>query len=109
MSKGDKSFDGFMAEVRASLEKHAVRKGYNDHGADGGNSLYDFTCEIGAEPGHTIGEIIYKGREYCHEPRAVLPVKIAAWAFLLWRKTEELRKRKGLASECSENSLPHPA
>ena len=101
---GERTLEAFFAEVRGSLEEHAERKGYNVTGADGDNALYQFTLEIGAEPGHSVGECIYKLREVLHEPREVLPLKVAAWMFLLWRDTPTLREMRDLPPE----ALPEP-
>jgi hypothetical protein len=96
---GERTFVQFVEEVRGSLEEHAERKGYNTNGADGDNALYQFTLEIGAEPGHSVGECVYKLREVLHEPREVLPLKVAAWMFLLWRDTPTLREMRDLLPE----------
>jgi hypothetical protein len=85
-----------MKEVKESLEEHAARKGYNKAKIDDPNPLYEGEVSVGSEPGHSVGEIRYKAAEYVEEPREVLPVKIAGWAYLLWRYTPEMRKKKGL-------------
>ena len=81
----DRGVEKFFHAVRESLETHAQRKGYNETGADGPNLLYELTKQIGASAGHSMGEIIYKATEYMKEPREVLLIKIAAWAFLEWK------------------------
>lgn len=80
-----RSLDSFFALVRDSLEGQAKRKGYNETGPDAENKLYEFTKHIGASAGHSIGEIIYKATEYMKQPREVLLIKIAAWAYLEWK------------------------
>jgi len=40
---------------------------------------------LGIAAPHGIGEIIYKCAEFLKTPRKVLLVKIAGWAFILWR------------------------
>ena len=94
-----RTFATFMEEVRGSLDHHAERKGYNNGGTDGPNGLYDEGIEWGDEPAHSVGEARYKLRELLHEPREVLPVKVAAWMFLVWRAIPEFRSRRGLAPE----------
>ncbi len=81
----ERTFAEFQRLVKESLEEHAQRKGYNRNGADGENLLYEFTAKVGAEPGHTIGEVIYKLVEFLHQPREVLLIKGAGWLYLLWR------------------------
>lgn len=91
----DNTFEGLKPQPRTmaeffrliddSLGAHASRKGYSDAGADGTNKLYEFTQSIGASAGHSCGEIIYKMTEYMKEPREVLLIKAAAWAFLEWK------------------------
>ena len=85
MPAGERTFAAFMEEVRASLEGHAERKGYSNGGADGVNPLAEFMVTIGAEPGHSVGEIIHKCVEHLKSPRDVNLVKIAAWAFIAYR------------------------
>lgn len=91
----DRTFAAFIKLVKESLEEHAARKGYNKKSIDSENPLYESEVAIGSEPGHTIGEIRYKAAEYIEEPREVLPVKIAGWAYLLWRFTPQMKARKG--------------
>ena len=81
----DRTFDRFAEQVRESLEKYACSKGYNDKGTDGQNLLYELTKQAGLSAGHSMGEIVYKAVEYGKEPREVLLIKIAAWAFLEWK------------------------
>jgi len=69
----DKTFAAFAAAVRASCEEHAQRKNYTNSNVDG-------DC---------IAEIVTKAIEYLKTPRRVLLEKIAGWAFILWRETED--------------------
>ena len=83
------AFQKFVAEVEDTLSGHAKRKGYSEGSPNGPNQLAEFTKHIGALPGHVIGEIVYKATEWMKSPRKVLLVKIAAWAFVLWRFYDE--------------------
>lgn len=80
-----RTFEEFAAAVKDSCEGQANRKGYTASTIDGPNQL----CEVGQlmnfEPQHGIGEIVFKCREYLVNPREVLLVKIAGWAYILWR------------------------
>ena len=79
------TYEDFCKEVEALLNYAASDKGYNRTGVDGENALYDFVNSIVGENKHALGEIIYKVRRYAskRDPKDVL--KIAAWAFLIWR------------------------
>jgi hypothetical protein len=96
MEEEARNFNAFVKLVRESLEEHAARKGYSKAKIDDPNPLYEGEIAIGAEPGHSVGEIRYKAAEYIEEPREVLPVKMAGWAYLLWRYTPTLRKKRQL-------------
>ena len=80
----DRTLEAFMEEVRDSLNGQAERKGYTKSGAP--DQLGSFLAFIGAEPGHAVGEIILKCVEHLKSPRDVNLVKIAAWAFILYRR-----------------------
>jgi len=85
--KNERAFDQFAAAVRDSCEAHAKRKNYNTSGdVDGDNQLLKVCTILGIHTHHGIGEIIYKCAEYLTNPREVLLVKIAGWAFVLWRE-----------------------
>ena len=84
----NRTFEQFCANVKTSMEAHAIRKGYNEGGVDGKNLLFELTKQAGISAGHTCGEIIYKAVEYAKQPRDVLLEKIAAWAFLEWKYRE---------------------
>jgi len=81
------SFEAFAAAVRESVDGHAKRKGYTKNDADGPNDLCEMAELLGVEPHHAIGEIVYKCKEYLINPREVLLVKIAGWAYILWRRS----------------------
>ncbi len=66
-------------------DNHAKRKNYTKNDADGDNQLASVMTLLGIAAPHGIGEIIYKCAEFLKTPRKVLLVKIAGWAFILWR------------------------
>lgn len=84
----DNSFETFAAAVRDSCEGQAKRKGYTDSDANGPNQLAEVGRLLNFEPEHGIGEIVYKCAEYLRNPREVLLVKIAGWAFILWKRNQ---------------------
>ena len=88
------TFNQFTQNVKELLEPTAISKGYNITGVDGPNELYDFVHGIAGGNGHALGEIIYKVRRYVSkgDPRDI--EKIAAWAFLVWRKHHTEIERK---------------
>jgi len=75
----DRSFNNFVAEVREALSGKSRAKGYAE-GPDGPNPLFEMT---GAD--HAIGEIMYKAVRYRAKKDPEELLKIAAWAFLVWR------------------------
>lgn len=79
------SFDAFVGRVHAMLEARANHKGYHAGSADAPNRLYEFVAGLARGPGHAIGEIIYKATRYASARDPEDLVKIAAWAFLIWR------------------------
>ena len=86
---GINSFECFMESVRSSVEVHAQRKGYTRNGVDGQNDLAEVDKLMGTTVGHCVGEIVYKLKEYMTTPRRVVLEKVAGWAFILWRSTDE--------------------
>ena len=83
------SLDTFLSEVKDSCTNHAARKGYtNTQGSDGGDVFGQTLLLLGVAKDHAFGEIIAKLIEYKKEPRRVLAVKIAGWAWRLWLNTE---------------------
>jgi hypothetical protein len=105
----ERTFAAFCEQVRESLEPQAHRKGYSDGGADGEQPLYDEGIELGDEPAHGWGEIRLKIREWFHEPRSVLLLKVAGWAFLTWRETPRFRECRGLPPEQAAPKRHEPA
>ena len=86
------AFEEFTTLVRDLLEPTAAAKGYSKGGANGPNPLYEFVEEVAGGPGHPLGEIIYKARRYSSLKQERDVLKIAAWAFLVWKS----HKEKGL-------------
>ena len=80
-----RTFDEFAKAVRDSCEGHAKRKGYTTSDADGDNQLITVATAMGFHEAHSIGEIVYKCAEYLKAPRDVLLIKIAGWAYVVWR------------------------
>ena len=85
----EKTFDQFVTEVRNLLDGKASDKSYNTTGVDGPNELFDFVEEIAKGPGHALGEIIYKVKRYAAKGNPEDIVKVAAWAFLVWRSHKD--------------------
>lgn len=79
------NFTAFVKEIKEICEKVAKEKGYNDTGVDGQNDLYQFVQSIADGDGHALGEIIYKTVRYSrkHDKRDL--IKIAAWAYLIYK------------------------
>ena len=71
--------------MRALLDEEAAGKGYHQGGLTGPNPTYDFVAETAGGPGHPLGEIIHKVRRYAARRDPADLVKIAAWAYLVWR------------------------
>ena len=80
-----KTFDEFVSEVRGLLEPTAAGKGYSATGTDGPNQLYDFVQGMNGGPGHALGEIVYKAKRYAAKGNLEDVLKIAAWAFLVYK------------------------
>lgn len=76
------SFEDFMEQARELVEGKAKEKGYNEAGA-GKNDLMEFTNKF--FPGHAGGEIVYKAIRYGRKKDKSDLLKVAAWAYLLWR------------------------
>ena len=75
----------FCAAVRNLLDETARAKGYQSMGLTGPNPLYEFVSETAGGPGHALGEIVYKVRRYAARRDPEDLVKVAAWAYLVWR------------------------
>lgn len=84
ISVDDRTFDQFVAEVRGLLEPTASGKGYSATGVDGPNQLYEFVSSF-AGPHHALGEIVYKAKRYEAKRNPEDILKIAAWAFLVYK------------------------
>jgi hypothetical protein len=82
---GGPTFEDFMTEVRASMEPKANAKGYNATGVDGENRLYEYVQGMNEGHGHALGEIVYKARRYAAKKNLEDIIKIAAWAFLVYK------------------------
>lgn len=80
----DQTFDSFIKQVHALLEPTASGKGYNTTGVDGHNPLYEFVASF-AGPHHALGEIVYKAKRYEAKRNLEDVLKIAAWAFLVYK------------------------
>ena len=77
-------FDSFIAQVHALLEPTASGKGYSTTGVNGFNQLYEFVASF-AGPHHALGEIVYKAKRYEAKRNIEDVLKIAAWAFLVYK------------------------
>lgn len=83
--RAEPPFASFCEAVRVLLDETAAGKGYNQAGLAGPNPLYAFVSETAGGPGHALGEIIYKVRRYAARRNPEDLLKIAAWAYLVWR------------------------
>ena len=83
-------FDIFCAAIYALLSETAAQKSYNTTGTDGPNPLYEFVREMSGGDAHALGEIVYKAKRFSakHDIEDIL--KIAAWAFLIWKYRPQL-------------------
>jgi hypothetical protein len=90
--KTSNDFKVFVEEVMAKLEGNAADKGYNTTGPNGDNELY--ACIQGLSDGdaHAIGEIVYKAVRYSKKKDKQDLIKIAAWAYLVWKFGETPEK-----------------
>ena len=79
-----RTFDTFVAAVREQLEGQAAAKGYNTTNVDGPNQLFEF-LQTHTDSYHAIGEIIYKSIRYAKKRNIEDIVKVAAWAFLVYK------------------------
>jgi hypothetical protein len=80
------TFNEFVTQVREKCEGVAKDKGYNSTGVDGKeNELYSFIQSMADGDAHAIGEIIYKAVRYSKRGDKDDLVKIAAWAFLIYK------------------------
>lgn len=79
------TFEQFSKEVAALLNGTAAGKGYSGAGADGPNQLYEFVHTMSDGHQHALGEIVYKARRYAAKGNLEDVLKIAAWAFLIYK------------------------
>ena len=84
----DRTFQTFMNAAEDLLNGTAASKGYSPNGPDGSNPLYAFVEHAVGGSQHAIGEIIYKAVRYQHQRDPKDLLKIAAWAYLVWRHHE---------------------
>lgn len=82
---GSKIWEEFMDQVTGILNQGAKDKGY-DHDRDGGKTLNDFVATY--FKGHSLGEIVYKAVRYQSRQDPTDLLKIAAWAYLEWAKSD---------------------
>jgi len=80
-----KTFSEFVAGVKDLLEHSATEKGYNNTGVDGMNEMYQFVQNLSHNDNHAIGEILYKCVRFTNKNDKKDLVKIAAWAYLIWK------------------------
>jgi hypothetical protein len=85
----DRTFQAFREAVEAALTSAAAGKGYNATGVDGENRTYEVIHTATGGHGHALGEIIYKALRYARTGDAMDLVKIAAWAFLIYKHHKE--------------------
>lgn len=83
-----KTFEQFTGALYEVMGGTAAGKGYSASGPDGSNELADFVEQHC--PGHAMGEVIYKAVRYRRKQNPEDLLKIAAWAYLQWRKTEAI-------------------
>ncbi len=81
------AFGHFISEINRILSSKATQKGYNDAGPDADNRLYLFVRDFvsGTEHDHALGEIIYKVVRFVKKRDPEDLLKIAAWAYLVYR------------------------
>ncbi len=78
------TYEQFTKQVADLLEPTAQGKGYNTTGIDGKNDLYDFVSSFAGDH-HALGEIVYKVKRYAAKGNPDDILKVAAWAFLVWK------------------------
>lgn len=83
------TFRQFITEVEALLNSTASGKGYNQTGANGPNVLYAFVKHMSGGHQHAMGEIIYKITRYAAKGNIEDILKVAAWAFLIYKHHDE--------------------
>lgn len=83
------TLEDFLDEIRDTCTGFAARKGYTNGGPEEANVLGPILKAIGVSHDHAIGEIIAKCVEFRREPRRVVAVKVAGWAWRLWANCEK--------------------
>ena len=81
----DQSYQKFCEQVEAILSVSAKSKGYTDTDANGPNDVYEFIYTATGDHGHPIGEIMYKALRYMKKRNPEDLLKIAAWAYLVFK------------------------
>ena len=84
-----RTFRAFCSEVEAALTATAAGKGYNATGVDGENRVYAVIHDATGGHGHAIGEIVYKALRYARKRDPHDLVKLAAWAFLVFKHHQD--------------------
>jgi hypothetical protein len=87
-----RTFEQFVKEVHDSCEGHAKRKNYTTQDINGDNQLANVLGILKIDHAHGIGEIIYKVAEFLRDPKPLLMVKTAGWAWIIWRSLPEEKK-----------------
>lgn len=86
------TFKSFCVQVEELMGSTAYDKGYNSTGPDGYNLVYEFIHKTTGDHGHGIGEIIYKAIRFMQKRNPDDLLKLAAWAYLVWRHHYLYRK-----------------
>lgn len=81
----ERTFQEFITSVEQLLGGTASGKGYSASGPDGPNQLYEFIQAMSGGHQHALGEIVYKARRFAAKGNEEDVLKIAAWAFLVWK------------------------
>lgn len=84
-----RTFEQFVAEVKDSVENHAKRKNYTTGDVNDHNQLASALNELGIHHQHSIGEIVYKCAEFLKDPKPLLMIKVAGWAWIIWKYLPE--------------------
>ena len=80
--------EDFLNEIRDTCTGFAARKGYTNGGPEESNDLGPILKGMGVARDHGVGEIIAKCAEFRREPRRVVAMKIAGWAWRMWTNCE---------------------
>lgn len=83
-----RTYAQFTEEVEHLLQGTAAGKGYSTTGPDGDNLLYEFVQTMSEGHQHALGEIVYKARRFASKGNEEDILKIAAWAFLVWKHNQ---------------------